>query len=219
MELSYWRSRWQNNKTGWHLDQVYPPLKSNWQRLSVSRGGRALVPLCGMSHDLRWLAEQGVQVTGVEISELAIRRFFEEAGREYQTRPAGSFTIYESGNIKLWQGDFLSLEPEMLPAFNLIYDRAALVALPRSQRKRYAGLIREISTETTEMLLSSFEYPQEEMNGPPFAVWEDEIHAYYGQRFHIELVSEESMLEHVPKFRQRGLSSHFTEKVYLLKSA
>ena len=45
-------------------------------RLDVQAGDNILVPLCGKSLDMLWLAERGFQVTGIEISELAVQDFF-----------------------------------------------------------------------------------------------------------------------------------------------
>ncbi len=35
-------------------------------------GRRVLVPLCGKTPDLLWLAEQGNEIVGVELSEIAV---------------------------------------------------------------------------------------------------------------------------------------------------
>ena len=36
------------------------------------------MPLCGKSLDLTWLAAQGLRVTGVELSHIAVEAFFPE---------------------------------------------------------------------------------------------------------------------------------------------
>lgn len=217
MEISYWKSRWKNDRIGWHTGQVYPPLVSNWKRLFVNEEDTVLVPLCGKSRDILWLAETDVQVIGVEVSELAVQQFFSEAALSYSRRTKGEFEVYVSENIQLWQGDFFKLNSTWLPPVNVIYDKAALIALPPDRRKVYAKIIMDCCTSSTQMLVSTFEYPQKEMNGPPFSVFRDELIKLYGSQFTIELLYEESILDEVPKFRQWGLSSYLREKCYLLE--
>ena len=76
MEADFWLNRWENNLTGFHLDEVNPHLKENWSALNLPAGSRVFVPLCGKSLDLIWLAEQGHQVVGIELSHLAAEAFF-----------------------------------------------------------------------------------------------------------------------------------------------
>ncbi|MDZ7691546.1 MAG: thiopurine S-methyltransferase [Balneolaceae bacterium] len=217
MEISYWTSRWRKNKLGWHMQQVYPPLIKYWDAFSLKIGDRVLVPMCGKSRDLVWLADQGVQVIGVEVSEIAARQFFQEQALEYKTQEKGPFTIYESGSIQFWLESIFKLTEVQLPAIDAIYDKAALIALPPDKRPAYARLIRDCSTEIQTMLINTFEYEQDEMNGPPFAVFEYEIRDYYADWFEIYTLHERSALEELSKFRLRGLQSYLTEKVYVLQ--
>jgi len=216
MEISYWKSRWNRGRTGWHMEEVYPHLKTYWRRLELDRGSSVLVPLCGKSLDLLWLADRGHRVFGVEVSEIAIREFLEEAGLNWEEREKGPFTLYRAGQIRLWQGNFFDLEPGMLPRLDAIYDKAALIALPEEKRAEYARLINRLCVPATRILLNSFEYDQDEMSGPPFAVFEDELQRHFGGRFDLELLHEESLFDRLVKFRQRGLSTYLTEKLYLL---
>lgn len=218
MEISYWQSRWKANKLGWHLDQVNPLLVEYWQKLNLAPGRWVLVPMCGKSRDMIWLAEQDLRVIGVEISKIAARQFFEEHSLSYETSPKGAFTIYDAGQIQFWQGDFFKLTARLLPGIDAIYDRAALVSQPAERRPSYAQKINECTADARSMLLSTFEYEQQEMNGPPFAVFEDEVRNYYSGRFEIRLLHEESLLDRVPKFRRRGLQSYLREKVFLLQT-
>ncbi|MDR8394178.1 thiopurine S-methyltransferase [Aliifodinibius sp. S!AR15-10] len=218
MEISYWTSRWKKNKIGWHMQEVYPPLVSYWNRLELNAGDCILVPLCGKSKDLGWLARKGVKVLGVEVSKVAVNQFFSEMKMAYTKKKSGAFTIYESGNIQLWQGDFFKLKPSRLPSIDAIYDKAALVALPLKKRREYAQLVLQYCSPSTPMLVSTFEYPQDEMSGPPFSVFRDELEELYGNRFNIELLHEESVFEKLSKFQRRGLASYLREKIYLLEA-
>lgn len=217
MELSYWQSRWRKNNIGWHMDQVYPPLKKYWPEMELQKGSTVLVPLCGKSLDIKWLIEQGYYVIGVEISALAIRELLQLLGGEFSKRQKGAFTVFSSQNAELWQGDFLKMKAHFLPTINAVYDKAAIIALPPEQRKTYSEIVKNIISSNTQMLLNCFEYKQEEMDGPPFAVFRSELEQHYGELFSIRLLQEQSLFEQLQQFQLRGLSSYLTEKVYLLK--
>lgn len=217
MELSYWQARWRKDKTGWHMQQVYPHLKTYWPVLALPAGAAILVPLCGKSRDLIWLKEKQYKVIGVEISEKAAELFFNENGLSFEKTRQGPFNIYSSENLSIWNGDFFKLRPSALPEIDAIYDKAALIALPKEKREEYAGHSIGFTQTHTQILMNTFEYNQEEMSGPPFSVPYQEVLQLYGGHFEIELLHEASILKDLPKFQTRGLSSYLTEKLYHLK--
>ena len=53
---------------------------THWPALDLPADSQVFVPLSGKSLDMVWLAEQGHRVLGVELSELAVRQFFDERG-------------------------------------------------------------------------------------------------------------------------------------------
>jgi len=216
MEISYWQSRWKKDKTGWHMEVVYPKLPELWPSLSLPAGSRVLVPFCGKSLDMKWLAEQGYQVIGVDAVNKALVEFTSAFSESFTKSSSHGFDIYTSNNIELWQGDFLKLPASKVQHIDAIYDKAALVAIPQTQRKDYAQKIMTLCNPDTRMLLQTFEYEQEEMSGPPFSVPEAEVKSLYGTQFNLELVHEQSKFDELAKFQQRGLSSYLIEKVYLL---
>lgn len=200
------------------MENIYPPLPKLWPRLSLTKNSRILVPLCGKSLDMKWLAEHGYRVTGVEVSPKALQEFMDHYPSEFSHNSSHGFTIYKSENIELWEGDFLNIPAGRFPVPDAIYDKAALVALPPRTRRNYAEKIGQLSDKETQILLQTFEYKQEEMAGPPFSVDENEIQRLYGNRFDITLLHEQSKFEELSKFQHRGLSSYLIEKVYLLES-
>lgn len=216
MEISYWKARWNKGKTGWHMEDVYPNLPTYWPELQLEKETTVLVPLCGKSLDLLWLRNFGHGVIGVDVSHKAAELFFWENGIDYHTSNKASFTIYQSDKLSIWCGDFLKLRPEYLPEIGAVYDKAALIALPEEQRKSYAEQVINLCDGDTQMLLNTFEYEQDEMNGPPFSVFRKELEELYGKRFTIRLLHEESIFEDLARFQQRGLTSYLIEKVYHL---
>ena len=66
-------------------------MTAHWAALGVAPGSRVFVPLAGKSQDMRWLAESGHRVLGVELSS---------SGDEDDDRGGGSFTGgYDSPRI------------------------------------------------------------------------------------------------------------------------
>ena len=70
-----WRQRWQEGRIGFHLEETHPALLKYWPTLGVPSGAKVLVPLCGKSLDMRWLADQGHPVLGIELAPEAIEQF------------------------------------------------------------------------------------------------------------------------------------------------
>lgn len=195
----------------------YPALRKHWTALSLPKNPNVLVPLSGKTPDMLWLSNTGAFVFGVEISEIAIHSFFEESGRSFTTSAYSGFTIYSSGNIELWQGDFMKLPHKKLPPIDLIYDKAALVALPADKRRIYANKLLALKNPDTSVLLHHFMYPQEQMPGPPFNVSSSEIERYFADSFSISILEKNEIPpETLPQFQQRGLRSPMTERLLYL---
>ena len=219
MELSYWRSRWNKGNIGFHMPGGYPSLSGHWQSLPVPESPRVLVPLCGKSEDLDFLTRNASHVTGVEISETAVRSFFDERGIVPRESRSHGFSIFSHGNLQLWSGDFFRFPESYSGEFDVIYDKAALIALPVDARAKYARKIVELSNKhpSPYCLLHHFEYNQDEMNGPPFSVSLTEIDSLYGSLFAITILEEgETELSKFEKFRRRGLRSTLKERFLFL---
>ena len=82
MEHQFWHKKWETNELGFHQDDFNPVLVRHWAGLDIPGGSKVFVPLCGKSKDMLWLAGQGYDVVGVELSEIAARSFFEEHGMD-----------------------------------------------------------------------------------------------------------------------------------------
>jgi thiopurine S-methyltransferase len=96
-----------------------------------------------------------------------------------------------------------------------VYDRASLVALSPDIRAHYTFHLLSILPPGTQILLITFDYPQQEMPGPPFAVSPGEVEALYRGRAEIRLLAQLDVLEQNPRFRERGLS-RLQESIFLL---
>ena len=215
MEPDFWHDRWQQGQIGFHQDQINDYLVRNWERVQAPAGSRVLVPLAGKSLDMLWLRDQGHQVMGVEVSPLAVDAFFEENGIAAVEEQDGPFRRKRGDGVELWCGDFFDLTPEHTQDLGGVYDRASLIALPPSMRERYARHLAELLPTGTRVLLITFEYPQAEMDGPPFSVSEEEVNDLYRDTFTVECLERFDALAANARFQERGLTSLY-EKNFLL---
>lgn len=215
MQPDFWHERWQLNQIGFHQPDTNPYLQQFWPQLGVAPGSRVFVPLCGKSRDLLWLRAQGHAVVGVELSELAVQAFFEENRLVASVRPQGGFKVYEAVGIRLYCGDFFALTAADLAGVGAVYDRASLVALPPKMRPDYARHMLSLLAPGTKTLLVSFDYPQQEMQGPPFSVDEAQVRALYADQCAVRLLLAADILAQESRFRERGVT-RLQEKVYAL---
>lgn len=223
MDDNFWQSRWHENKIGFHQPEYNTYLIKFWGKLRLGPGETVFTPLCGKSRDLLWINNQGHPVIGIELSEIAVKAFFEENNLQYKQRPEHPYIVCSSGTIKLLCGDFFDLkstyETANLSTIKAVYDRASLIALPTDLRKRYVQHFLSLFAKGIKVLLVTLEYPQIEMQGPPFSVDESEIFDLYSASFDIEKLYEENILHFAEnaRFKEKGLSQ-LIEKVFLLES-
>ncbi|GLT16465.1 thiopurine S-methyltransferase [Vibrio zhanjiangensis] len=210
----FWHSRWAANKIGFHLDDVNPLLIEFWSETNPDREDKVFVPLCGKTEDLIWLASKHEHVQGVELSEIAVRSFFaEHFYTPMVTSVTGQHDLHQFDEISIYTGDIFTAP---LESVDLVYDRAALVALPEPMRCDYARRIKELLNSGGRILLITTEYHQEEMAGPPFSVTENEVNRLFPEYKISKLHRDEADQSH-PRVIKYGLSK-FAEEVYLLES-
>ena len=165
----FWHSRWDSGQIGFHEGAPNRHLVARWPGLAAGR--RVLVPLCGKSVDLAWLASQGHEVTGVDLSGVACAAFFAERGLVPEERVEGRLRVRRAGGVTLYEGDVFDLDG----TWDAVWDRAALVALPPDVRVRYAAWLSARLRPDGRHLLVTFEYDQARRDGPPFAVHAGEV--------------------------------------------
>ncbi len=213
MQPEFWHKKWASNQIGFHLSEVNPYLQRHWPELSIPATARVLVPLCGKSLDLAWLAGRGHQVLGVELSEKAIEDFFNEHQIQPQISEKGAFKVYRSDAIELWCGDFFALTASDLADCVALYDRAALIALPAPMRECYAAHLQQILPQGVQGVLITLDYDQAQIPGPPFAVGDDEVKRLLGDLWQVQALEERDVLGESWKFLQAGVT-RLEERVY-----
>jgi thiopurine S-methyltransferase len=210
MQPEFWYKKWDSGQIGFHLPDVNPYLQRHW---AVPATARVLVPLCGKSLDLAWLAGRGHQVLGIELSEKAIEDFFSEQQIQPQISEKGAFKVYRSAPIELWCGDFFALTPSDVADCAALYDRAALIALPSAMRERYVAHLQQILAPGVQGLLITLDYDQAQMSGPPFAVGDEEVRRLLGGAWQVQVLEEQDVLAESGRFLQAGVT-RLEERVY-----
>jgi len=198
------------------MDTVYPRLPELWSELSLKKGASILVPFCGKTLDMNWLVQKGYHVIGIDAIKKGLLEWMGAYPKSFSKESYRDYTVYRSEHIELWHGNFFSLTPCDIGAVDVVYDKAAMIALPKEKRPAYAKKVLDLCDEHTQIILQTFEYKQDEMSGPPFSIPEKEVQSFYGDQFKVKLLHEQSKLDELNKFQQRGLSTYLTEKVYHL---
>ncbi|XP_046690582.1 probable thiopurine S-methyltransferase isoform X2 [Silurus meridionalis] len=219
MAPSEWEERWQEGRIGFHQPHVHQMLKDNLDKVLCGREQvRFFFPLCGKAVDMKWLADMGHVIVGVDISEIGIKQFFEEQNLEYKEEPVPAIPeakVFKSSDAKisLYKCNLYEFSSAIEGQFGGIWDRGSLVAINPCDRQKYASLIMSLMDKDCKYLLNTLEYNPELYKGPPFFVPEEVVKSLYRDACDIELVQHRDALRE--KFKAWGIDS-LLEKVYLL---
>ncbi|CAN5879336.1 thiopurine S-methyltransferase [soil metagenome] len=178
MDPTFWKTAWSEGRINFHEGAPNAFLRQFAAKLG---GTSVLVPLCGKTDDLAFLASRGHQVIGIELVEDAVRAFFDEHQLEPLIEVGATLTRFIAGSITIIAGDFFTVTREDVGAIDAVYDRAALIALPAELRPRYLAHLRSLVPPATSGLLITLDYPQDQLTGPPFSVSDVEVNASYAR--------------------------------------
>lgn len=180
-----WLQRWREGRIGFHQTDTHPALIRHWPALGVAPGSKVLVPLCGKSLDMRWLAEQGYPVMGIELATEAIEQFVAEGRGETSRYHHQHFEICRQANVELWRGDFFHLNIDQADEVQAFYDRAALIALPSATRQRYAFHLAQLLPPDARGLMITLTHPDGPDKGPPYSVDGEEVRRLFAPNFEL----------------------------------
>lgn len=205
MENEYWLNKWQTNDTRWHNDTINQILIDHIDKLNLQPGNHILVPLCGKTRDMLWLADKGFHVIGIELSPIACSDFFKELNVVPKIANEDRFQKYRHKNIEIICVDIFKLTEESLPTIHAVYDCRALVALPPVMRKKYVDHLVACLGNQVKILLLTLE-SHCNVEGPPFSIDSAEVDLLYGEYFNIQ------QLEHLPCAK---IPAHLIKKGYV----
>ncbi|MGV8940321.1 MAG: thiopurine S-methyltransferase [Lysobacter sp.] len=216
MEPEFWEQRWKEGQIGFHQDRATPLMLKHWPALQVPAGSRVFVPLAGKSLDMAWFSAQGHRVLGVELSSTAIGQFFAEHALQPHISESALGRRYHADRIEMIQGDVFALDAATLSDCNVVYDRAALIALPPPMRQRYVREVYAKLPADCPGMLITLEYPQAEKSGPPFSVAEAEVRELFEPDWRVTVLERRDILAQQPAFIADGVMALHTA-VYQLQ--
>ncbi|MGF1514616.1 MAG: thiopurine S-methyltransferase [Elainellaceae cyanobacterium] len=193
MDPSFWNQKWKQNSIAFHKSEANPALVKYFEQLSLAKGDRIFVPLCGKTLDIAWLLSEGYRVAGAELVEMAVEKLFDELGVEPELSTAGKAKRYSAKDVDIFVGNIFDVSKEALGPVNASYDRAALVALPQEIRNRYTAHLTDITNNAPQLLIT-FEYDQSAMAGPPFSIGREEVEQHYSASYDISLLASADVL-------------------------
>ncbi len=164
-----WNSRYEKEDIPWEKGSHAPPLEEIARKLGDAFWAKrsVLVPGCGFGHDARWLARHGAEVTGLDVSGLAIE------GAQART---------EGENPTFQVGDFFKPESAR---YSVVFEHTCFCAIDPSDRATYASAVRRWLTPGGYLVAIFFLNPDHK-GGPPFGCTLEELDHLFGADFEVE---------------------------------
>ena len=180
--LMDWNQRYEQDDTPWDKGEAHPVLYDMLTHGALA--GRVLVPGCGTGHDVRELAQRGLDVVGLDIAPLAIERARAHA-------PVGTET-YELG-------DLFAFPEALRGTFDGVFEHTCFCAIDPSQRAAYVEAVAEVLRPRGRLLAVFFVDPGNDGDGPPFGCSAAELDRLFSDRF--RLLSEH---REIPTYLERA---------------
>lgn len=156
MKASDWNRRWREKEIPWDHGEAAPPFRE-WIERGGRLMGRGMVPGCGSGHDVRFLAECGLEVIGMDISDVAIA-----TARQKNSHPRAQFRV----------GDWLDRRPLPFGPFDWIAEHTCLCAIDTDRRTDYRdSVIRNLVSGG--IFLAILYINPASGGGPPFPISEE----------------------------------------------
>ena len=147
----------------------------------------------------------------MEFVEEAVQAFLQENELEAENSEFGNHVLHRTPPFRIFQGDVFDLKEGDIQA-DAWYDRAAMIAIPRESRIAYVDQLRNLTKPDAVGLLITFAYPQEEMDGPPFSLSDDDVRQLFSDGFVVECLEQIDLGDE----KERGLSQ-VTSSVFQIK--
>jgi SAM-dependent methyltransferase len=130
----------------------------------IFSGRTTVVPGCGTGHDVRWLAAQGAEATGLDIAPLAVTR-----ARELDPTGQADYQV----------ADFLDPDGPLPDTFDQLWEHTCFCALDPSLRPAYLRAAHRYLRPGGTLVGVFFINPEmdEGETGPPFGIGADDLEA------------------------------------------
>jgi 2-polyprenyl-3-methyl-5-hydroxy-6-metoxy-1,4-benzoquinol methylase len=174
-EQEHWESRYRGPAPPpWDTGRPSAELLRRLSEFRV-RPCRAIELGCGTGSNAVWLARQGFDVTGVDISPSALER-------------ATKHAFSEGVNVHFLQADIMHL-PELGPRFDFFFDRGCYHAVRRVDASGFLNALDRITAPEAMGIVLTGNAKEERKPGPP-AISEETIRAELGSKFEIVSLEE-----------------------------
>lgn len=164
-----WNSAYENDDTPWDKGYAAPPLAEFLSKHSMN--GKVLVPGCGAGHDVRLLADNGAEVTGLDVAPSALKKA--------ESFPKIAGESYELGN-------FLHFGDRYKEAFDWVVEHTCLCAIEPSERESYVESLKRVLKSEGYFLAVFFrEVSDYTGDGPPHPISAGEIDGLFKDDFEL----------------------------------
>lgn len=157
-----WNECYKIGSTPWEKGNATPVLAELHECCEEVFQGKVLVPGCGLGHDVRRLAELGMEAVGVDVSSLAV-----EQAREWDENTSAVFM----------EGDVFALPHQWKGSFDVVWEHTCFCALSPEKRGDYVASMVSMLKPSGYVVGVFFINPQmdEGETGPPFGIEEKEL--------------------------------------------
>ena len=176
----FWDSRFRDGVTPWDAGGA-PPRLAQWLQ-TRNHAFKVLVPGCGTGYEAKLFAEHGHEVLAIDFSDAAI-----EAAR----RKLG---------LQIRKADFFALDEG---AFDLVYERAFLCALPRARWPDWGRRMAELVCPGGE--LAGYFFLDDNQRGPPFGTSRAELKALLAGAFERTEEADVPPADSIPVFKGKEI--------------
>ncbi len=176
-----WEGRYQQQDTPWNKGFAAPPLVE-WMEENEFRG-KVLVPGCGTGYDVREIARSGAFAIGLDLAPSAIN--FADS------QPRVGTERYRLAN-------FLELPPELVGAFDFVFEHTLFCAIDPALRATYVQSAAASLVPGGHLVAIFYlDVGERDGDGPPFGTSREELNELFGSAF-------ETVEEFVPKRAYEG---------------
>jgi len=174
-ELRSWNERYEKGETPWDTGQPSSELQRVVTEAAIARC-QAIELGCGTGANAVWLAEQGFDVTAIDVSPLAISRA--------EKRAAGA-----GAHVRFLVADVLKPPTALTGMFDFFFDRGCYHVVRRDDPTAYAATLSRLTRPGTPGLVLAGNAREPHDPGPP-VVSEEQIRTELGSQFEIVRLRE-----------------------------
>ena len=164
LSADFWNDKYKNNKIGWDLGEVSPPLKAYFDQLE-NKNLKILIPGGGNSHEAEYLFNNGFKnVFVVDVSKIALANI---------KKRVPDFPVSQ-----LIHANFFDLEEK----FDLVIEQTFFCAINPELRAKYAEKMQSILKNKGKLVGLLFHAKLNE-DHPPFGGNKNEYLTYFSPYF------------------------------------